>query len=131
MIEEIRSDRIATLDLPLPHAVRAGDYVFISGQIAARPDGSLVIGDFNAEARAVLDNVRAAVEAAGGTLADICKTTVFLLNATLFEPMNRTYRDYFVPPFPARSTIVAPLSNPDLRIEIEAIAYLPGRYRPA
>ncbi len=110
---------------PLSHAVRAGDYVFISGQIAARPDGTLVTGDFTAEARAVLDNVRAAVEAAGGTLADICKTTVFLLNATLFEPMNHVYREYFTPPYPARSTVVAPLSNPDLCIEIEAIAYLP------
>jgi 2-iminobutanoate/2-iminopropanoate deaminase len=107
--------------------VRAGDYVFISGQIAARPDGTLVTGDFTAEARAVLDNVRAAVEAAGGTLADICKTTVFLLNATLFEPMNHVYREYVTPPYPARSTVVAPLSNPDLCIEIEAIAYLPRR----
>jgi 2-iminobutanoate/2-iminopropanoate deaminase len=128
MIEKIPTDHVIDpLDVPLTHAVRAGDYVFLSGQIAARPDGSLVIGDFAAEARAVLDNVSAAVEAAGGTLSDICKTTVFLLNATLFEPMNGVYREYFTPPFPARSTIVAPLSNPDLRIEIEAIAYLPAR----
>lgn len=60
-----------------------------------------------------------------GNLVDICKTTVFLLNATLFEPMNHVYREYFTPPCPARSAVVAPLSNPDLCIEIEAIAYLP------
>ncbi|MFI9817709.1 RidA family protein [Saccharothrix variisporea] len=127
MIEEIVSDRVAKLDLPLPHGVRAGDYVYVSGQIAARPDGSIVVGDFEAETRAVLDNVQAVVEAAGGTLADVCKVTVFLLNATLFEPMNRVYAEYFTAPYPARSTVLAPLSNPDLRIEIEAVAYLPRR----
>ena len=73
----------------------------------------------------MLDNVRRVVRAAGGELADVCKVTVFLLNATLFEPMNRIYREYFSPPYPARSTVVAPLSNPDLRIEIEAVAFLP------
>src|SRR5437879_8005154 len=125
MIEEVVSNRVARLDLPLPHGVRAGDYVFVSGQIAARPDGTVVTGDFDAEVRAVLDNVREVVAAAGGTLADVCKVTVFLLNATLFEPMNRVYREYFRPPYPARSTVLAPLSNPDLRIEIEAVAYLP------
>ena len=125
MISEIVSDRIAELNVPLTRVIRAGDYVFMSGQIAARSDGTLVIGDFAAETRAVLDNVRAGVEAAGGTLSDICKTTVFLMNAALFEPMNAVYREYFKPPYPVRSTIVAPLSNPDLRIEIEAIAYLP------
>ena len=125
MIEEVESDQVARLDLPLPHGVRAGDYVFVSGQIAALPDGTVVTGDFEAETRAVLDNVRAVVAAAGGTLADVCKVTVFLLNATLFEPMNRVYQEYFTPPYPARSTVLAPLSNPDLRIEIEAVAYLP------
>ena len=125
MIERIVSDVPAPTDLPLSHAVRAGDYVFTAGQIAVRADGTQVIGDFDAEVRAVLDNVKAAVESAGGTLADVCKTTVFLLNARLFDPMNAVYREYFSEPFPARSTIVAPLSNPDLRVEIEAIAYIP------
>src|SRR6478735_8855994 len=117
MLEEIRSDDVAALDLPLSHATRAGDYVYVSGQIATRRDGSVVVGDFDAEVRAVLDNLSAIVVAAGGTLADVCKTTVFLLNATLFEPMNRIYAEYFHRPLPARSTIIAPLSNPDLRIE--------------
>ncbi|MDH6522811.1 2-iminobutanoate/2-iminopropanoate deaminase [Streptomyces sp. SAI-135] len=125
MIKEIATDNIAPLEVPLTHVVRAGDYVYLSGQIAVRADGSLVTNDFPAETRAVLDNIKAGVEAAGGTLADVCKTTVFLLNATLFEPMNVVYREYFSKPFPARSTIVAPLSNPDLRIEIEAVAYIP------
>lgn len=125
MIKEIVADGIAPLEVPLTHVVRAGDYVYLSGQIAVRSDGTLVTNDFPEETRAVLDNIKAGVEAAGGTLADVCKTTVFLLNATLFEPMNAVYREYFAKPFPARATIVAPLSNPDLRIEIEAVAYIP------
>jgi 2-iminobutanoate/2-iminopropanoate deaminase len=125
MIYEISSPDIAQLDLPLPHAIRAGDYVYTSGHIAARPDGTIVTGDFAAETRAVLDNVRAVVQAAGGTLADVCKVTAYLLNATLFEPFNDIYREYFTAPYPARSTVLAPLSNPDLRIEVEAVAYLP------
>jgi len=125
MAVEIKVDKIAPLDVPLTHAVRAGDLVYTSGQIAVRSDGTLVTNDFAEETRAVLDNIKAAVEAAGGSLDDVVKTTVFLLNATLFEPMNTVYREYFEKPYPARSTIVAPLSNPDLRIEIEAVAYIP------
>lgn len=125
-IQEVpTAGRVYPSEMPLTHAVRAGDYVYIAGQIAQRPDGTLVTNDFAAETRAVLDNVKAGVEAAGGTLQDVAKTTVFLLNATLFEPMNAVYREYFSEPFPARSTVVAPLSNPDLRIEIEAVAYIP------
>ena len=125
MIENIHSDQVASLPLPLPHGARAGDYVFISGQVAVRSDGSTVVGDFDAEVRAVLDNVRAVCRAAGGDLRDVCKVTAFLLNATLFEPFNAIYREYFADPLPARSTVLAPLSNPDLRIEVEAIAFIP------
>jgi 2-iminobutanoate/2-iminopropanoate deaminase len=125
MIERVHSDQVASLPLPLPHGARAGDYVFVSGQVAVRPDGSIVVGDFDAEVRAVLDNVRAVCQAAGGDLTDVCKVTAFLLNATLFEPFNAIYREYFTDPLPARSTVLAPLSNPDLRIEVEAIAYIP------
>jgi Endoribonuclease L-PSP len=70
VVQKIISDVPAKLDVPLSHAIRAGDFVYTAGQIAVRADGSLVIGDFEAETRAVLDNVRAAIELAGGTLAD-------------------------------------------------------------
>ncbi|GAA1853042.1 RidA family protein [Pseudonocardia ailaonensis] len=125
MANEILAKGIAPLEVPLTHVVRAGDMVYMSGQIAVRADGTMVKGDFKEETRAVLGNIKAGVEAAGGTLDDVVKTTVFLLNATLFAPMNEVYREYFTKPFPARSTIVAPLSDPDLRIEIEAVAYIP------
>lgn len=125
MVEEIVSDQVVRMPHPLSQGVRAGDYVFTAGQVAVLPDGTTVTGDFDAEVRAVLDNVQRVVEQAGGTLKDVCKTTVFLGNTVLFPAMNRVYREYFSEPFPARSTILAPLSDPDLRIEIEAVAYIP------
>jgi 2-iminobutanoate/2-iminopropanoate deaminase len=126
MIEEIASRHVARVKHPLSQGVRAGDYVFVAGQTAVLPDGTVVTGDFEAEVRAVLDNVRHVVNEAGGSLRDVCKVTVFLGNTVLFEPMNRVYEEYFAPPYPARSTVLAPLSDPDLRIEIEAVAYIPA-----
>jgi 2-iminobutanoate/2-iminopropanoate deaminase len=125
MIEEIVSSHVVQMPHPLPQGIRAGDYVFTSGQVAVRPDGTVVTGDFEAEVRTVLDNVRHVVNEAGGSLDDVCKVTVFLGNTVLFERMNRVYKEYFAEPYPARSTILAPLSDPDLRIEIEAVAYIP------
>ncbi|GAA1621686.1 RidA family protein [Catellatospora bangladeshensis] len=125
MIEKIHSDDIASLPVPLSHATRAGDYVFVSGQVAVRPDGSTVTGDFEAEVRQVLDNLQAVCRAAGGDLGDVCKVTAFLLSAALFAPFNAVYREYFAEPLPARSTVLAALANPDLRVEVEAILYLP------
>ncbi|WP_212822696.1 RidA family protein [Catellatospora sp. TT07R-123] len=127
MIEKIHSEQIASSAAPLSHGIRAGDYVFISGQIPIRPDGVIVLGDFEEEVRTVLDNVRAVCRAAGGDLSDVCKVNAFLVNAALFDRFNAVYREYFTDPFPARSTVLASLANPDLRVEVEAIAYLPRR----
>lgn len=125
MIEEVSTDRAPRSALPVPQAVRAGDFVFISGQVAIAADGTVVVGDFEAEVRAVLDNVRAIVAAAGGGLADVCKVTAFLTSSTLFDRFNAVYAEYFTGPVPARSTVLALLMGGDFRIEVEAIAYLP------
>jgi 2-iminobutanoate/2-iminopropanoate deaminase len=127
MIELIESDDVFRMPHPLSTGIRAGDFVFTAGQVAVRPDGSTVTGDFEAEVRMVLDNIRNVLVAAGGSLRDVCKTTVFLGNTVLFPKMNEVYREYFSEPFPARSTFLAPLSDPDLRIEIEAVAYIPQK----
>jgi 2-iminobutanoate/2-iminopropanoate deaminase len=125
MVEEITTPEAPRHALPLPQGVRAGDYVFTSGQIAVRPDGTVVTGDFDAEVRCVLDNVKAIITASGGTLHDVCKVTAFITNATLFDQFNSIYTEYFGDRLPARSTLVVSISNPDLRIEVDAMAYLP------
>jgi 2-iminobutanoate/2-iminopropanoate deaminase len=111
--------------VPISQAVRAGDTLYLSGQVGCRPGGEWATGeDFETEVRVTLDNVRAVVEAAGGSLRSICKVVAFLADPTLFERWNAVYREYFAAPFPARSTICCGLIRADLRIEIEAVAWL-------
>lgn len=116
--------RVGGGTMPLSKAVRTGDYVHLSGQIAFRPDGSVLSGDIETETRAVLDIISATLEEAGCTLADVIKTTVWLSDARDFSRFNAVYAEYFPTEPPARSTIRAELLL-DVKVEIEAIAYRP------
>jgi reactive intermediate/imine deaminase len=109
---------------PYTAAMRAGDFVFVSGQVPAGPDGELVSGGIEAQTRACLDNVKATLALAGCGLDDVVKCTVFLADARDFARFNAVYATYFTGAPPARSTVNAPLVV-DARIEIEAIAYRP------
>ena len=111
--------------LPLSTACRAGELVFVSGQVGFGPDGRLVAGGIEAETRQTLDNIAAALDAAGATLADIVKVTVWLADLGDFAAFNAVYRTYFPASPPARSTVQAGLMI-GARVEIEAIAYTGG-----
>ena len=110
--------------VPLSPAVRAGDFVYVSGQVPTGADGSIVAGNVEAQTRQVLDNVKAALALAGATLDQVVKTTVILADARDFGAFNRVYAGYFPSQPPARTTIEARLMV-DIRIEIDAIAYAP------
>lgn len=108
---------------PYSAALRAGDWLFISGQVPFDPaTGSLVDGDIAAQTRQVLRNIGALLEAAGLTYADVARTTVFLADMNDFAAMNEAYKTFFAEPFPARSTVQAARLPRDARIEIDAIA---------
>jgi 2-iminobutanoate/2-iminopropanoate deaminase len=110
---------------PYSQGVVAGGWLFVAGQIPIDPQtGRLVEGDFEAKARRVLENVKAIVEAAGGTLRDVVKVTVYLRDITLFDRFNKVYSEYFSDEPPAR--VVVEVSNlpKNVDLEIEAIAYL-------
>lgn len=126
MMQQLHPTGFAEPTVPLSHGVRAGDLLFVSGQIATRPDGTIVTGDFTAEVEAALDNVEAVLAAGGARLADAVKVTAFLSNATLFAPFNEVYARRVAAPRPARTTLVVGFGHPDVRVEIEAIAYLGG-----
>jgi 2-iminobutanoate/2-iminopropanoate deaminase len=97
--------------------------LFVSGQIPVDPaSGQLVGGDVAAQTRRVLDNLAALLEAAGLSFEHVVRTTVFLADMTDFAAMNEVYATYFVPPYPARSTVQAARLPRDARIEIDAIA---------
>lgn len=111
--------------LALSMAYRAGDLVFVSGQVAFDADGRLVAGGIEAETRQTLDNIARALDQAGAALADVVKVTVWLADLADFPAFNATYSTYFPASPPARSTVQAGLMI-GARVEIEAIAYAPG-----
>lgn len=113
---------------PYSQAVRLGQLVYCSGQIALDPaTGSLVEGDIAAQTHRVLQNLQAVLESAGASLASVVKTTVFLVRMSDFSAMNAVYASYFEGPgkiAPARSTIaVAELPRQAL-LEIECVAFV-------
>ncbi|HHT70425.1 MAG TPA: RidA family protein [Firmicutes bacterium] len=111
---------------PYSQAIRVGDFVYTAGQIAADPaTGKLVEGDIKAQTRQALTNVKAILEAAGTSLANVVKTTVFLRDMADFGAMNEVYAEFFTEPFPARSAIGVAALPRDAQVEIETVAVLP------
>lgn len=111
---------------PYQQAVCAGQLVFTAGQIPIDPKtGALVTGSIEAQTRQVLENLKAILEAAGTTLDQVVKTTVFLTDMNDFPKMNAVYAEYFRETIaPARSTVQVARLPKDVAIEIEAIASL-------
>ena len=108
---------------PYSQAIRAGDLLFVAGQIPLDPaTGNLVDGDVIVQGRRVLDNIGAVLKAGGLTFADVVRTTVFLADMSDLAAMNRVYGSYFTEPYPARATVEVARLPRDVRIEIEAIA---------
>ena len=109
---------------PYSQAIVIGDLLFTSGQIPLRADGSLVEGDITAQTMQVLANLKAVIEAAGGSLNNVVKTTVFMKNLEDFVAMNTAYGDTFGSHTPARSTVQVAKLPRDVLVEIEAIVSL-------
>lgn len=122
---EIKTHKAPSSPSPLSQGVLVGDFLFVSGQTPRRPTGEPVSGDFEAEARCALDNVRAIVEAGGASLDRVCKVNAYLSDASLFDAFNAIYAEYFASnPLPARTTVVCSLARPGIRVEVEAVAWL-------
>lgn len=112
--------------LPFSEAVRAGDFLFLSGNIGDDPKtGRVVPGGIVPEARQTLQHVKNALERNGASLADVVKCTVFLLDIAEWPKFNEVYREFFQPPFPARSALAASGLALGARVEVECIAYVP------
>ncbi len=110
---------------PYSHAVRAGNSVYLSGQVALDPvTGNLVQGDFAAQVRRVLDNLKAVLLEAGGEFRNVVKSTVYLTDVANFQTMNSIYAEYFGESKPARSTIGVAQLPRGAAVEIDLIAVL-------
>lgn len=110
---------------PYSQAVRAGNLLFVSGQVPLDPaTGELVTPTIQAQATQALTNLKAIVEQAGGTLDNVVKTTVFLNSMNDFVEMNRVYKTFFSADCPARSAVEVSRLPKNALVEVEAIAVL-------
>jgi reactive intermediate/imine deaminase len=110
---------------PYSQAVRTGDTVYVSGQIPLDPvSGQLVSGDIEAEVRRVFDNLTAIAQAAGGSLADVVKLSVFLTDLSHFPKVNEIMATYFSEPYPARAAIGVAALPRGARVEMECVLSL-------
>lgn len=128
--EQVNTERVREPNGHFSQAIAIpakGSFVFISGMTARRPDGSIAgVGDVEVQTRQVCDNLKAAVEAAGGTLDDICRVDVYVRNMEHFDAIHKVRREYFKAPPPASTMVeVTKMTSSDYLIEINAIAVLP------
>ena len=107
---------------PYSQAIDAGQFVFISGQIPVDPATGEIPEGITAQATQSLANVKAILEAAGLTMDNVVKTTVFLADMSLFAPMNEVYAKAFSAPFPARSAVAVRELPKQVLLEVEVIA---------
>lgn len=126
----IRIERVTAPDAPNPqgpysHAVKAGGFVYVSGQAALDPKTSKPInGTVAEETRRTLENVKAILAASGASLQDVVKCSVFLADIRDFRAMNEVYADYFGQAKPARTTVQSTLPASGLKVEIDCVAYV-------
>lgn len=124
--EVVSAPKVATPPAPISMATKAGNLVFVAGIVALDASGNTVgDGDIKAQTCQVLENIRELVGAAGGTLSDVTKTTVYLTDFGNYASMNEVYREYFAKAPPARATVKVELFNPRFLVEIDAIAVVP------
>ena len=124
--QPIQTDRAPAAIGPYSQAVRAGQTVFLSGQIPLDPaTGDVVAGGIDAQARRAFDNLKAVCETAGGTLDDVQRVGLYLTDLSQFATVNAVMSEYFSAPYPARSTIEVSGLPKGVMFEVDAILVLP------
>ena len=107
---------------PYSQAIKAGGFIFTSGQIPADPSGNIVSGDISAATQRCLENVRGILGAGGASLANVVKITIFLKDMADYAAVNAVYETFFPVPPPARTCVQVAALPKDVPIEIEAVA---------
>jgi 2-iminobutanoate/2-iminopropanoate deaminase len=122
-IEFLNSGKVTPTTLPFSEAVRVGDTLYLSGQIGIKP-GTLELapGGIREQSRQTLENIKTTLETHGYGLRDVVKCTVMLADIAEWAAFNEVYRDFFAPPFPARSALGANGLALGARVEVECIA---------
>ena len=129
MIERIYPPGAPAPRGPYSPAVRAGDCIYVAGQVAIDPvSEQVVLGDVESETRQALTNIRNILEGCGASMNDVVRCGVYLTDAGDFKAMNEVYAEFFGEAKPARTTIiVAALPLKNAKVEIDAVAYRPAK----
>jgi 2-iminobutanoate/2-iminopropanoate deaminase len=122
--QAIRTDGAPTPTGPFNQAIRVGNLVFTSGQ-AGRNRETGKMGDIRDQARRCIGNISAVLQAAGTSLDNVVKATVFMKSQDDWKAFNEVYIELMPPPLPARSSAFLELKNPDMLVEMEVIAFVP------
>lgn len=126
MIERISPPGVPAPRGPYSPAVRAGDFIFVAGQGPIDPaTQQMSFGDIRHETRLVLTNIQKILEGCGATMADVVKCSVFLADGGDFAAMNEIYAEFFGQAKPARTTVACRFAMPNMKVEIDCIAYKP------
>ncbi len=116
---------------PYSQAIMANGFIFVSGQIPIDPEKGEIVGTtVEEQAHQVLKNIKAILEEAGSSLAEVVKATVYLADMNDFARMNAVYAQYFPEPYPARAAFQVARLPRDVKIEIEVIAIAPAQVKP-
>ncbi len=127
MIERLSPPGVPAPRGPYSPAVRAGDFIFVSGQVPVDPATNKVeLGDIQHETCLVLTNISRILDGCGATMADVVKCSVFLADGKDFAAMNEVYAEFFGAHKPARTTVACQFAMPGLKVEIDCIAYAPS-----
>lgn len=121
-MKQVKTDKAPQAIGPYSQGVQTGSLVYTSGQIPAHPASGAIAQGIEMQTRQAIENVKAVVEAAGASLSDVVKTTVFIKDMNDFAKINGIYSEYFTEPYPARSCVEVARLPKDVSIEIEAIA---------
>jgi 2-iminobutanoate/2-iminopropanoate deaminase len=121
-LQPIQTDRAPIPRGPYNQAIRAGDTIYVAGQLAVDPTtNQIVAGDAATQARQVFENIKAILESAGASMVRVVKTTIFLVDVNDFAAVNAVYAEYFTSQ-PARSTVVVAALPGGAKLQVDAIA---------
>ncbi len=124
----IQTDKAPAAIGPYSQAVKVGNMIYTSGQIPMTADGELVSGDIHDQVRQILNNLEKVLEAAGSSLQQIIKTTIYLTDMDDFIAVNTVYGEYFSGAYPARTTVAVKTLPKNVDVEIDAIAIAESTY---
>ncbi len=121
-MEKVETQRAPAAIGPYSQAIKAGGFVFVSGQIPLTPEGVLVEGSVEDQARQALQNLKAVLEAAGSGLDRVVQVTAYLTDIAAFQAFNRVYAEFFQEPYPARAVVGVAELPKGAKVEVAAVA---------